>query len=612
MVKPMLLSLHRDPPIGEDWEYEVKYDGYRCLAFLDRDKISLQSRNGKPLNKQFPELVNFLHSLQLHEDMKQNLPLILDGEIAILTTSIKADFSAIQKRGRTKNTEKIEALAQSRPSTYLAFDLLQMNHEELYDTPLFIRKEKLKNLFSTLQLPLSPNPDCSSPLQYVPSNNDADTLWEKILMENGEGMIAKKRKSPYLQGKRTKDWIKIKNYKVITCFITAYQKENGFFHVGLFQNYSIVPIGLFSHGMSSEERQALVSVIKENSNKEDDRFIYVDPGICMDLYYLELYQDQLRHPEFYRFRFDAQVKDCTIENLRKADLNLPKSVSVTHPEKPLWKDESVTKLDFLHYLKEVSPYILPFLKNRLLTTIRFPHGMMGESFYQKKCPDYAPSFVETAMEDGIRYIVCNNLETLVWLGNQLALEFHIPFQQIGESNPCEIVFDLDPPSPDHFQGAVEGALMMKRVFEQLELQAFVKTSGRKGLQVYLPLPEKTFTYDDTRIFTEFIARYLVSTEPELFTIERLKKMRGNRVYVDYIQHGVGKTIIAPYSLRGNTKPTVAAPLFWEEVNTTLRPEFFTMVSVMERLKDKGNPFKDYLKVQAQQPFEQVLTFLKKV
>lgn len=612
MVKPMLLSLHRDPPIGEDWVYEVKYDGFRCLAFLEKDNILLQSTNGKSLNNQFPEVVNFLGNLLENEVIQQALPLILDGEIAILTSSEKADFSSIQKRGRTKKADKVEALAQSNPSTYLVFDLLHMKNESLFDTPLFKRKEKLKNLFSTLKLPLSPAKDSSSPIQYVPYHKEADTLWEKIKLEDGEGMIAKKVSSFYRQGKRTNDWIKIKNYKIITCFITSYQKENGFFHVGLYKNSNIVPIGLFSHGMSTDERQALLSVIKENSYKEDSQFIHVEPGICMDLFYLEMYQGQLRHPEFYRFRFDVHVKDCRIENLQKADLNLPNSVTVTHPEKPLWKDESVTKLDYLQYLKEVSPYILPFLKNRLLTTIRFPHGMFGESFYQKNCPDYAPPFVDTALEEGIRYIVCNNLETLLWLGNQLALEFHIPFQKIGESSPCEIVFDLDPPSAEYFSGAVKGALMMQKVFEQLELHAFVKTSGRKGLQVYLPLPEKTFTYEDTRIFTEFIAQYLVSTEPDIFTIERLKKRRGNKVYVDYIQHGEGKTIISPYSLRGNTKPTVAAPLFWTEVNTKLRPEFFTIFSVMERLKEKGDPFKDYQKIQAQQPFEQVLSFLKKV
>nr|WP_204419831.1 DNA ligase D [Bacillus tianshenii] len=612
MIKPMLLNLHRNPPIGEDWVYEVKYDGFRCVASLDKDTISLQSRNGKTLNHQFPEVVNFMGSLLEKEDIKQKLPLIFDGEIAILSSPMKADFAAIQKRGRTKKTEKVEALSQSNPATYLVFDILQVGNETLYDTPLFERKEILKELFSTLQLPLSPSKDIPFPLQYVPFHKKADTLWDEIKLENGEGMIAKKIRSTYRQGKRSDDWIKIKNYKVITCFITSFQKENGFFHVGLYKNSSIVPIGLFSHGMNQDERQALLSVIKANSYKEDSQFIHVEPGICLDLFYLELYQSQLRHPEFHRFRFDVQVKDCTFDKLQKSDINLPKSVGITNPEKPLWKDESVTKLDFLHYLKEVAPYILPFLKNRLLTTIRFPHGMFGESFYQKNCPDYAPSFVETTLEDGIRYIVCNNLETLLWLGNQLAIEFHIPFQKIGDRLPCEIVFDLDPPSAEYFYGAIKGALMMQKIFEQLGLQTFVKTSGRKGLQVYLPIPEKTFSYEDTRIFTEFIANYLVSKEPELFTIERLKKKRGNKIYVDYIQHGEGKTIISPYSLRGNTLPTVAAPLFWPEVNTKLKPEFFTIFSVMERLKEKGDPFKDYLKIQANQPFGQVLTFLKKV
>src|SRR5690606_16996388 len=229
---------------------------------------------------------------------------------------------------------------------------------------------------------------------------------------------------------------------------------------------------------------------------------------------------------------------------------------------PLWKDKSITKLAYIHYLLEVSPYMLPFLQDRSLTVIRYPHGMFGESFYQKNCPDYAPDFIQPSMSEGIDYIVCNDIKTLTWLGNQISFEFHIPFQSIFSKGPSEIVFDLDPPSRDAFPLAKKCALILKEVFDGLKLISYVKTSGNKGLQIYLPLPENKFSYEDTRQFTEFIANYLTNLEPDLFTTGRLKKNRGHRLYVDYVQHAQGKPMVAPYPVRGNDGAYVATPLYW--------------------------------------------------
>jgi bifunctional non-homologous end joining protein LigD len=255
--------------------------------------------------------------------------------------------------------------------------------------------------------------------------------------------------------------------------------------------------------------------------------------------------------------------------------------------------------------------MLPFLQNRLLTVIRYPHGMFGEAFYQKNCPDYAPGFIETSISEGINYIVCNDLKTLLWLGNQIAIEFHIPFQRIGHSGPDEIVFDLDPPSREYFHLAIKAALLIKEVLDQLNLQSFIKTSGNKGLQIYIPLPEETYTYDDTRLFTSFIANYLISKDPDSFTIERLKKHRGNRLYVDYVQHAEGKTIICPFSARGKQKATVAAPLFWEEVNGDLKIEDFTVLNMIDRIVKLGSPFAGYFQAKETQQLAPVLEVLRK-
>ncbi|KIL45476.1 hypothetical protein KP78_30200 [Jeotgalibacillus soli] len=205
---------------------------------------------------------------------------------------------------------------------------------------------------------------------------------------------------------------------------------------------------------------------------------------------------------------------------------------------------------------------------------------MDEHFFQKHCPDYAPAFIYTEQIDDINYIVCNDLESLLWLGNQLALEFHIPFQTRKNNFPTEIVFDLDPPSVKEFTLAVEAALRMKAIFDQFHLQSFVKTSGGKGLQVYIPLPDDTFSYEDIRIFIEFVCHFICEQEPHWFTTERLKKNRNNKLYLDYVQHGEGKTIIAPYSPRGNEQGLIATPLKWDEVGDSIIPDLFTMQTVL--------------------------------
>ncbi len=294
----------------------------------------------------------------------------------------------------------------------------------------------------------------------------------------------------------------------------------------------------------------------------------------------------------------------------RTELNIDgERVAITNIEKLLWSQKTIKKYDYLKFLTVIAPYMLPFLKDRLLTVIRFPNGIEQESFYQKNCPDYAPSYIETKLVDGIKYIVCSRLASLIWLGNQSAVEFHIPFQTINNKNPSEIVLDLDPPSQTEFPLAVEASLILKEIFDKLHLHAFIKTSGNKGLQIYIPLNEQ-FSYSETRIFTSFIANYLVTKYPKSFTIERLKKNRNKRLYVDFLQHAEGKTIIAPFSLRGNEQALMATPVFWSEVNEGLHPSQFPMEEGIARINKGILPFNDYFKVKKKQPFRKVLEIIK--
>ncbi|PLS01573.1 DNA ligase D [Neobacillus cucumis] len=607
-MKPMLPSLTFELPVRPDWQYEVKYDGFRAMLTWNRNGIELISRNGKDLLPQFPEIKEFL--LRYEAQFKPFLPLQLDGELTYLENTYKANFSAIQVRGRLKSEKKILEQAQRSPCRLMVFDVLMLNGKVLFAEPFHKRKNLLIELFQRIEFDVESDPYNNQLLQYVKAYDDFNDLWEKVVLYDGEGIIAKSNNSLWEEGKRSLQWLKYKNWKYVSCFIISYEKANGYFYIGVYQEQKILPIGQVLFGFKPEEKDALKQTIKQNMVREDDQFIYVEPAICLEVKYLELYENQLREPHFDRFRFDLEPAECTYARFMFAQKNLPEDLEITHPDKPLWEKHCIQKADYILYLREISPYMLPFLKDRLLTVIRYPHGMFGEAFYQKNCPDYAPEFVETKEAEGINYIMCNNLKTLVWLGNQLAIEFHIPFQTVITKGPSEIVFDLDPPSKEAFHLAVKAALLIKEVLDQLNLIGFIKTSGNKGLQIYLPLPENVYSYDDTRLFTSFIAEYLISKDPTSFTIERMKKNRGNRLYVDYVQHSEGKTIVAPYSMRGNEHAGVATPLYWEEVNENLEPVSFNMENALKRIRSQGDPFADYFQTKQIQPFTPVLEFLK--
>ncbi|MDQ0258083.1 bifunctional non-homologous end joining protein LigD [Evansella vedderi] len=393
-------------------------------------------------------------------------------------------------------------------------------------------------------------------------------------------------------------------------FITGFIKESYQITIGIRRNNEIINIGSFSNGLEEKEKNALVEIIMRNKKSDRGSSITIDPGICVELQFNNIIKDKLQEPKFLRFRTDMHWENCTWGQLILDNTDIHKDVNMTNPNKPVWEDPFVNKEQFISYLHEISPYILPFLAGKILTVIRYPHGIRGEAFYQKNSPEYAPNFIQTYEEEGINYIHCKDKSTLLWLGNQLALEYHIPFHPIGSSYPSEIVFDLDPPSVEYFELAVKAANEMHKLFEKFNITSFPKLSGNKGLQIHIPILHSPMSYEDTRVFTSFIAKYLVETHPEDFTIERMKKNRGNKLYIDYVQHWYGKTIISPYSTRGKEGAKVAAPLFWKEVNKSLEPSDFNIFSIMPRIKKLGCPWKEYFD-QENSSIREIIDSLKK-
>lgn len=604
-MKPMRLTPAHDIPTGADWVYELKYDGFRAIFVWEEDEIRLESRTGKQLNEQFPEVMDQCE--QLRDEFAPFLPLTLDGELVFLLSEQQSEFAKVQQRGRLKNKEAIHRQAERFPCHFIAFDLLRYKGKPLVDLPLTERKNQLQQVFQDAKLPSSVQLEHPSLLQVIHTDPDSEYMKNLMTMYLAEGLVAKKKTSKWYDNTRSKEWLKMKNWRYVSVIVTRFDKENGYFQGSIYQDSALIEVVQFKHGFSKEEEQTLRTLFQTKGQLTGGSTYEIPPSIVASIACISFDESALREPRFSSFLLDADPSACTFQQMLKQLYPLPTVIDVTHPEKPIVPALQLNKADYLLYLRQVAPYLLPFLRERRLTLIRYPHGTGDEFFYQKSTPDYAPDFVLTDEVDDISYTVCNDPRTLLWLGNQLAMEFHIPFETRDTDRPTEIVFDLDPPSVNEFHLAIEAAKRIKVLLDGLFLTAFIKTSGGKGLQVYIPLKKNAFTYEETRQFTAFICHFLCEQAPDLFTLERLKKNRGNRLYLDYIQHDAGKTIIAPYSPRGNELGLVATPLEWDELyHDELHPSLFTMPAVIERLKEKGDPFRRMRHLVNDDAFRQVL------
>ncbi|RWZ58756.1 DNA ligase D [Halobacillus fulvus] len=581
IMKPMRLTLANDAPMGKDWTYEVKYDGFRTLLYWSEEGIHLISRNEKDLTDRFPEITALAETIN-----PPKLPLLLDGELVVLNTPYQANFPLLQQRGRLRNKTKINDIATSRPVTFVAFDILLDPKWKLNK-----RRQVLKDVIKKLP---------TNRIQLIESFTKAEDVKAIVHTHQGEGIVAKKKDSFYQEDIRSKDWQKVKNWRTISGFLTHFDPSNDYFQLAIMEDAETTTIGKFKHGLDAEQHETLRSFFKNKGTKTEGGW-NLGPGVCVDVHCLHAENGELREPVFHEFRFDLSHDECTKEKL-EWDLSLfPENVTFTNLDKALWP--GVTKREYLLYLRDIAPYLLPHLLNKKLTLIRFPDGIDKPSFFQKHASSSQPSFVETWPENDEEFLLCSGLESLLWFGNQGALEFHIPFQKVKEQQPTDIVFDLDPPDRDAFSLAIKAAQLFKQLLDELDVRSFIKTSGNKGMQLHIPILGGSMSYEETRGFTESLAALLVRQHPESFTTERLKKKRGKRLYIDYVQHAEGKTIIAPYSARATEKATIAAPLYWNEVTENLHPDQFTLQNTLKRVQTYGCPFSDYGQARLHQPIE---------
>ena len=289
-----------------------------------------------------------------------------------------------------------------------------------------------------------------------------------------------------------------------------------------------------------------------------------------------------------------------------------RQIKLSNLDKMLYPKAGFTKGQVIDYYVRIAPVLLPHLADRALTLKRYPNGVDGMHFYEKNCPSYRPPWMKTARvwSEGnnrfMDYCVVADLPTLVWLGNLADLELHTSLSRAPETQrPSVIAFDLDPGAPATIVQCCQVGLWIREIFEEFGLQAFAKTSGSKGLQVYVPL-NTAVTYESTKPFAKAIARLLEERHPDLIVSDMKKALRVNKVFVDWSQNDDFKTTVNVYSLRAKDQPTVSTPVSWDEVENCLKtgdPELlvFTSDQVLQRVEKSGDLFEPVLKLKQKLP-----------
>lgn len=265
-------------------------------------------------------------------------------------------------------------------------------------------------------------------------------------------------------------------------------------------------------------------------------------------------------------------------------------LKLSNLDKLFWSEENISKGDLIRYYLEVEDYILPHLQNRPIVMKRYPDGILGEAFYQKQCPGHTPPWIETLLVEKRKMILCNNVDTMIWLINLGCIELHHWLSKVPNlANPDIIVFDLDPEPPACFSHTLEVALVIRNFLALMDLKCFPKTSGSEGLHIFVPI-NPNFSFHLVKETLKNLCKQLVLAFPKLVTTELTKSKRKGKVYLDYLQNGYGKTMASVYSVRPVPGALVSTPVTWSEVEKGIDFRKFTIFNIKQRLTEYGDIF----------------------
>lgn len=587
-IKPMLASLIEEPFDNPEWLFEIKWDGYRALAYIDKN-VQLISRNANSFNSHFPLIVKDLSRIKSQ--------VILDGEIVILDSNGKSNFQLMQNYLRYAKGDL----------AYYVFDLLFLNGNDLRDLPLLERKAMLKNLLDSAR--------CSY-VHYSDHIVNKGKLFFKEAEKKGlEGIMAKKMESVY-SSSRSKEWLKIKTHKRQEVVIAGFteprgsRKYFGALLLGVYHHKELIYVGHVGGGFNQKLLADVYSKIKplvqqkcpfKIKPKTNTPAVWLKPKLVGEIEFGEWTQDgKMRQPIFQGLRMDkkpSEVKreeSLAVTGKKKVKVDRNDEVQLSNLDKIYWPKLNYTKGDLIDYYRNVSDFILPFLINRPVMIRRFPEGVEGISFIQKDTKNLnLPSWVKTIKIEhehkNLTYFLVQDLRTLEYIVNLGTVEFHPFLSPVSKPEyPNYFVMDLDPESID-FQYVIETAKAIHNLLEKIEVNNLIKTSGKRGLHICIPMANQ-YTYEQALQFGEIIARYIHEQLPDITSLIRQPAKRQKKVYIDVLQNHYKQTVISPYSARGTDFATVSTPLKWSEVKKGLDPNHFTIQSVPKRLAKIGDFF----------------------
>ena len=619
-VKPMLAETADEPFTRDNWIFELKLDGYRLLASKAGGEALLLTRNGNDYTNVFPEIARAVRALPVES-------CIIDGEVVCLDETGKPSFSRLQRRGKLHVDTDVRRASVELPATFYTFDLLAFEDFDLRSLPLLARKKLLSVAVPTV-----------GPVRVLDHiEREGEAFMKQVSAMRLEGIIAKKADAKYTAG-RTKNWLKMKAEPTSDFVIVGYTSGKGSRgSIGALQlaDYvggRLVYAGRVGTGFSGSLLDELAEQLEKISRKsapctgplfkgesepreeipEIKTTTWVEPRLVCEVRYREMTPDGLlRHASFVRMREDKTPAECVRQGLPEAsdvEVNVnnrspasrgmttgeqDRTIVISNPTKTYWPNEGYRKQDLIDYYKAVSPWLLPYLRNRPVVLTRFPDGIDGKSFYQKDAPDFAPSWMRTVpiwsndTQRDIRYFVVDDVDQLTYIANMGSIPLHIWLSRVGSlEQPDWCVMDLDPKEAP-FSDVIRCAIVLRKLCGTIGMPSYVKTTGKSGLHILLPLGRQC-TYEQSRMLGQLLAEVMVRELGDIATVTRQIMKRGDKVYIDFLQNRHGQLIVAPFSVRPLPGATVSMPLTWDEVNESLDPKAFTIRTAIARLEKVGD------------------------
>ncbi len=601
-----LAKLVKTIPDGEDWLYELKYDGYRILAFVEGNNVRLITRNGNDYTKRFHDITFSLIELAAGRAM------ILDGEMVVTDASGKTDFQALQNYVKNPKGQSL---------TYIVFDLLALDGIDLRQKQLLERKETLESLMQSAPKNLYYS-------RYVRGNGKQS--FAVACESDMEGIVGKRADSIY-SGTRNGDWIKLKCDKrqefVVGGYTLSEKKINGISSIllGIYEGEDLVYVGRAGTGFRESEAKVLEKEF-ENIKGTDSPFKYapkpklnekitwVEPIMVAEIKFAEWTKENLLRQASYKgMRTDKNPKEIKreteediqpefsseeeMEQTMEANANsiMIEGIKISKPDKVLFENPEITKEDVVRYYAKISERMLPYVDHRVLSIVRCPKGISQNCFFKKHPGPDSKGIVTIPVtnSDGEteEYFYIENVTGLVYEVQMGTLEFHTWGSRVENlEKPDIMVFDLDPDEGMELSRVRQGVLDIKSILTELSLKSYLKTSGGKGYHVVVPL-KPMVSWEVFHNFARRVAEVMEQKWPDRYTSNVRKAKRKDKIFIDWIRNGRGATSIAPYSIRARAGAKVSMPIMWEELDR-VAPDAITMEEALIRINSE-DPWKDF-------------------